>query len=51
MESQADRKKQHSKVVGRHKTKQALLRKQLDKGSSRSVSDDERESKKIKLDP
>ncbi|KAF8500517.1 WD40-repeat-containing domain protein [Gautieria morchelliformis] len=51
MDSQGDGKEQHSKVVGRHKTKQALLRKQLDKSSSRSVSDGERESKKIKLDP
>lgn len=49
--SQSDRKKQHAKVMGRMKTKQALLKRQeLDKGSSRSASGDEREPKKVKLD-
>ena len=49
--SQGDGRKRTAKVAGRLKTKQALLMKQeLDQGSSRSVSEDEREAKKIKLD-
>lgn len=46
----SDGKVQHAKAMGRLKTKQALLKRQSDKGSSNSASGDERESKKIKLD-
>jgi len=49
--SQGEGQRQHAKPAGRLKTKQALLRRQeLDQGSSRSVSGDERETKKLKLD-
>ncbi|KAF8518933.1 WD40-repeat-containing domain protein [Hysterangium stoloniferum] len=49
--SQSDAKKPTARIVGRLKTKQALLKKQeLEQTSSRSVSGDERESKRAKLD-
>ncbi|KAF8586342.1 WD40 repeat-like protein [Ramaria rubella] len=50
--SRREGRKQHAKVVGRLKTKQALLKKQqeLDQEGSRCISEDEHESKKVKLD-